>query len=241
MPASKGEKMATIEDKTIMENPNLNSPRTLEVMSKVLRFNQNEADANRACFDDMGILSINLMSGPGSGKTTLLEATAKKAGFKFGVIEGDLETSRDADRLKVLGVSAYQIMTGTSCHLNAKMVQKAIPQLGLDGIEVLFVENVGNLVCPASYDLGTHLNVVLLSTPEGDDKVLKYPVMFRTADLVIVTKVELAPLFDFSVEKVRAEVAKLKPEIKTIAISSKTGEGFDEWLEFVKSHQKSAK
>lgn len=220
----------------ILKNPNLNSPRTLEVMSKVLKFNENEAEANRNLFDDIGILAINLMSGPGSGKTSLLEATAKANPFKFGVIEGDLETERDADRLRSLGINAYQILTGTSCHLNAKMVQKAIPQLGLDGIEVLFVENVGNLVCPASYELGTHLNVVLLSTPEGDDKVLKYPVMFRTADLVIVTKAELAPMFDFDIERVRSEVSKLKPEIKTIALSSKTGEGFDQWTSFVKSH-----
>ncbi|MGE4296356.1 MAG: hydrogenase nickel incorporation protein HypB [Campylobacterales bacterium] len=233
--------MTSLDKTTVSQNPKLNNPKTLEVMTRVLKANANEAAANRACFDDMNLLTINLMSGPGSGKTTLLETTAQKADFSFGVIEGDLETERDAERLQKLGVRAYQIMTGTSCHLDAKMVQKAIPQLGLDGLQVLFVENVGNLVCPASYDLGTHLNVVLLSTPEGDDKVLKYPVMFRTADLVLVTKAELAPMFDFSIDRVRSEVKQLKPEIETIALSAKTGEGFDAWLDFVKSHLKGAK
>ena len=233
--------MTSLEKSTIPQNPKLNNPKTIEVMTRALKANENEASANRACFDNMGLLAVNLMSGPGSGKTTLLETTAKKAGFSFGVIEGDLETERDAERLQKLGVRAYQIMTGTSCHLDAKMVQKALPDLGLDNLDVLFVENVGNLVCPASYDLGTHLNVVLLSTPEGDDKVLKYPVMFRTADLVLVTKAELAPMFDFSIDRVRSEVKQLKPEIETIALSAKTGEGFDAWLNFVKNRLKGAK
>lgn len=225
---------------SVENNPHLNSPKTLEVMSRVLKANDTEAAANRACFDEMGLLAINLMSGPGSGKTTLLEATAKAADFRFGVIEGDLETERDADRLRAVGVRAYQIVTGTSCHLNAKMVHKAIGQLGLDELDVLFVENVGNLVCPASHDLGTHLNVILLSTPEGDDKVLKYPVMFRTADLVLVTKAELAGHFDFDVQKVREEVNQLKPGIQTLALSAKTGEGIDQWLDFVRQHKKGA-
>ncbi len=225
---------------SIESNPHLNNPKTLEVMSRVLKANDTEAAANRACFEQMGLLAINLMSGPGSGKTTLLEATAKAADFRFGVIEGDLETERDADRLRAVGVRAYQIVTGTSCHLNAKMVQKAINPLGLDELDVLFVENVGNLVCPASHELGTHLNVVLLSTPEGDDKVLKYPVMFRKADLVLVTKVDLAEHFDFDVQKVRREVQQLRPDTPTIALSAKTGEGIEQWLAFIAQQRNGA-
>ncbi|MDR2904389.1 MAG: hydrogenase nickel incorporation protein HypB [Helicobacteraceae bacterium] len=218
---------------TILENPNLNAPKTIEIMRRVLAKNDDKAAQNRALFDDMGILALNLMSSPGSGKTTLLEATARSARFKFAVIEGDLETNRDAERLQRAGIAARQIVTGTACHLEADMVQKAIAALGIDGIDALIVENVGNLVCPADYALGTHLNIVLLSTPEGDDKVLKYPVMFRAADLVIITKAELASLFDFSLDRARDEARQLKPEIKTIALSAKTGEGMSEWLDFV--------
>ncbi|GHV04427.1 hydrogenase accessory protein HypB [Campylobacterota bacterium] len=228
--------MPTVNNSTIVSNPNLKQPKTIAIMKRVLESNDQNAIANQRSFDERHILAINLMSSPGSGKTTLLEATARKAKFKFAVIEGDMETNRDADRLLKLGVNAYQICTGTACHLEADMVRNAADQMNLNGIEVLFVENVGNLVCPASYELGTHLNVVLLSTPEGDDKVLKYPVMFRTADLVLITKAELAPMFDFSVDRVRSEVRQLKPEIKTVAVSAKTGEGFDDWLAFIEAH-----
>ncbi|GHS88332.1 hydrogenase accessory protein HypB [Campylobacterota bacterium] len=223
---------------TVLENPNLNAPKTIEIMRKVLQKNEDCAASNRACFDMMGILALNLMSSPGSGKTTLLEATAKHADFRFGVIEGDLETNRDAERLQKAGIRAYQITTGTACHLEANMVQSAIAKMGVDNLDVVFVENVGNLVCPADYALGTHLNIVLLSTPEGDDKVLKYPVMFRAADLVLVTKAELAPLFEFSIDRVRSEVGKLKPQIQTIALSAKSGEGLDLWLNFINNARK---
>ncbi|GHV59941.1 hydrogenase accessory protein HypB [Campylobacterota bacterium] len=225
--------MPTIENSTILDNPNLNSPKTITVMKRVLAVNETEAIANRKLFDFRGILAINLMSSPGSGKTTLLEATARSAKFRFGVIEGDMETNRDADRLLKLGVRAHQITTGTACHLEAPMIAKAIEQFSLDDLDAVFVENVGNLVCPASYELGTHLNVVLLSTPEGDDKVLKYPVMFRAADLVLITKAELAPIFEFNIQRVKDEVHQLNPHISTIALSAKTSEGLDEWLKFV--------
>ena len=225
--------MPTIENSTILDNPNLNAPATVSVMKRVLAANETEAIANRSRFDDRKILAINLMSSPGSGKTTLLEATARSAQFRFGVIEGDMETNRDAERLLKLGVRAYQITTGTACHLEAPMIAKAFERFSLDDLAVVFVENVGNLVCPASYELGTHLNVVLLSTPEGDDKVLKYPVMFRAADLVLITKAELAPIFDFDIERVKAEVHQLNPHINTFALSAKTGEGIEKWLRFV--------
>ncbi|MDR2152016.1 MAG: hydrogenase nickel incorporation protein HypB [Helicobacteraceae bacterium] len=225
--------MSSIEN--VENNPNLNRVKTIAVMKRVLETNDQNAIANRREFDAKGILSINLMSSPGSGKTTLLEATAKAADFKFAVIEGDMETNRDADRLAKLGVQARQITTGTACHLEADMVREAMSQMKLDGLNAVFIENVGNLVCPASYELGSHINVALISTPEGDDKVLKYPVMFRLVDLVLITKVELAPLFDFSVDRVVSEARRLKPEVETIALSAKTGEGMDRWLSFVKS------
>jgi hydrogenase nickel incorporation protein HypB len=225
--------MSSLE--TAENNPILGGAKTLAIMKRVLESNDQNAIANQRRFDELGVLAINLMSSPGSGKTTLLEATARKADFKFAVIEGDMETNRDADRLKKLGVQAYQITTGTACHLEADMVRGAMDKMDLDGLDVVFIENVGNLVCPASYELGSHINVALISTPEGDDKVLKYPVTFRVADLAIVTKAELAPLFEFSVERVRDEVKRIKPEIETIALSAKTGEGFDVWLDFIKS------
>ncbi|MDR0747334.1 MAG: hydrogenase nickel incorporation protein HypB [Helicobacteraceae bacterium] len=226
----------SIEESTVLDNPNLNGAKTIAVMERALASNDKNALLNRREFDKKGILAINLMSSPGSGKTTLLEATAKRSGLRFAVVEGDMETNRDADRLIKLGVKAYQITTGTACHLEADMVKKALENLELSDLDVIFVENVGNLVCPASYELGTHLNVVLLSTPEGDDKVLKYPVMFRKADLVLITKSELAELFDFSFDRVRDEARKLKPEIETIALSAKTGENFERWLAYVDSH-----
>lgn len=225
--------MSSIEN--VENNPNLNNAKTVTIMRRVLETNDQNAVANRREFDAKGVLAINLMSSPGSGKTTLLEATAKAADFKFAVIEGDMETNRDAKRLAKLGVQAYQITTGTACHLEADMVRDAMSKMELGGLDVVFIENVGNLVCPASYELGSHINVALISTPEGDDKVLKYPVMFRAVDLALITKVELAGLFDFSVDRVVSEAKRLKPEIETIALSAKTGEGVDRWLSFIKS------
>jgi len=184
----------------IHDNPQLNDKKTVQVITKILDANDKEADNNRKHFDDRKILALNLMSSPGSGKTTLLEKTAELAPFKFAVIEGDLETNKDADRIKAKGIPAYQITTGTACHLDAFMVHKGIHNIPLDEVEVVFVENVGNLVCPASYDVGTHINVALVSVPEGEDKIPKYPVMFRAADLIIITKTDLLPHFDFDLE-----------------------------------------
>jgi hydrogenase nickel incorporation protein HypB len=226
----------SIEDSIVVDNPNLNGAKIIAVMERALASNDKNAILNRREFDKKGILAINLMSSPGSGKTTLLEATAKRSGLRFAVVEGDMETNRDADRLIELGIKAYQITTGTACHLEADMVRKALDNLDLSDLDAVFVENVGNLVCPASYELGTHLNVVLLSTPEGDDKVLKYPVMFRKADLVLITKSELAELFDFSFDRVKDEARKLKPGIEIIALSAKTGENLERWLAYVDSH-----
>ena len=209
------------EDKleNVYANPQLNEKKTVDVIKKILDKNNQEAKHNREHFEKNGVLAINIMSSPGSGKTTLLECLASVAKFKFSVIEGDLETSKDAQRLQEKGIEAYQIQTGSACHLDAFMVHKALHHINLKNIEVCFVENVGNLVCPASYDVGCHLNIVLISVPEGDDKIAKYPVMFRKADLVLMTKTDLLPYFDYDIESEKAEARKLKPNVDILAVN----------------------
>ncbi|MGB2553500.1 hydrogenase nickel incorporation protein HypB [Campylobacter sp. MOP51] len=214
-------------------HPALNDSKTVEVITKILSQNDKEAAHNRAHLDEHGILCVNLMSSPGAGKTTLLEATIKSGKFKIGVVEGDLETNQDADRIIAAGAKAHQITTGQSCHLDAFMVHEGLHHLPLNDLDLVFVENVGNLVCPASYDVGSHFNVVLLSVPEGSDKVSKYPVMFRSADLVIITKTSLLPHFDFDVKKVVTEARKLNPKVDIIELDSKTGEGVEKWLKYL--------
>ena len=217
------------------DNPQLNDKKTIEVITKILDKNDHEAAHNRAHFDEHGVLALNLMSSPGSGKTTLLEAIADSGTLKFGVIEGDLETNRDADRIKAKGIPAFQIQTGSACHLDAFMVHKGLHEMPMDDIDVCFIENVGNLVCPASYDVGSHLNIVLVSVPEGEDKIEKYPVMFRAADLVLITKTDLLPHFDFSVDNAKAAARKLKPGVDILEVSTKdlaTVRKVIDWIEF---------
>lgn len=216
-------------------NPQLNDKKTVDVIAKILDKNDHEAGHNRSHFDKHGVLAINLMSSPGSGKTAMLEKFAELAAFKFGVIEGDLETSRDADRLKAKGIPAYQIQTGSACHLDAFMVHKGLHDMPLKDIDVCFVENVGNLVCPASYDVGTHLNIVLVSVPEGNDKIAKYPVMFRKADLVLITKTDLLPFIEYDVESEKKEARKIKPNVDILEINIKDDDSIKkvmEWIEF---------
>ncbi|MBT8442657.1 MAG: hydrogenase nickel incorporation protein HypB, partial [Gammaproteobacteria bacterium] len=180
--------------------------RTLEVMKGLLSANDAQATRNRDALGRHNILAINLMSSPGAGKTTLLEATAEliPEDLRVAVIEGDLATENDADRVRAAGFKAVQITTGNACHLDAAMIAVAMTDLNLHEIHILFIENVGNLVCPASFDLGQHLNVTLLSVPEGDDKPAKYPVMFRAADLVLISKSDLLPVLDdFKPEKAK--------------------------------------
>ena len=217
------------------DNPQLNDPKTISVITKILDKNYHEAEHNRKHFDSRNVLCINLMSSPGSGKTTLLEHLNDVSNFKFGVVEGDLETSRDADRLKNKGIAAHQIQTGSACHLDAFMVHKALHHMDLDSIDVCFIENVGNLVCPASYDVGSHLNVVLVSIPEGEDKIIKYPVMFRKADLILFTKVDLLPYFEYDIEKEKSEARKLKPNVDILEVSTKDNDSLKkvaEWIKF---------
>jgi len=184
----------------------------VSVLHSLLHENNHTAEHNREHFDYHNVLAINLMSSPGAGKTSLLEATiqilndeANENQLRIAVIEGDLETENDAERIRKLGIKAIQIATGNACHLDAHMVHDALHNLDLSQFDIVFIENVGNLVCPASFDLGQHLNVTLLSVPEGDDKPAKYPVMFRTADLVMISKCDLLPVLDdFDPEKAEA-------------------------------------
>jgi len=217
-------------------NPTLEDKKTVEVITKILDANDRQAESNRKHFDEHGIFAINLMSSPGAGKTTLLEKTIEilKDELKIGVIEGDLETNRDAERIKDKGAPAYQITTGQACHLDAFMVHEGIHHLPLEELDLVFVENVGNLVCPASYDIGTHLNVVLLSVPEGDDKPAKYPVMFRSADLLLITKADLIDYFDFSIEKAVEETRKLNPKVDVMVVSTKEEKTLENWINFIK-------
>jgi len=217
------------------DNPQLNDKKTIDIITKILDKNDHEAGHNREHFNKHNVLSINLMSSPGSGKTTLLEHLSDVADFKFGVVEGDLETSKDADRLKSKGIEAHQIQTGSACHLDAFMVHKALHHLNLEKIDVCFVENVGNLVCPASYDVGSHLNIVLVSIPEGEDKIAKYPVMFRSADLILFTKTDLLPYFDYDIESEKASARKLKPNVDILEVSTKDAKSLKkvaQWIEF---------
>ncbi|MEQ1710338.1 MAG: hydrogenase nickel incorporation protein HypB [Hyphomicrobium sp.] len=211
---------------------------TVEVLANLLSANDREASHNRAHLDQHGILAINLMSSPGSGKTSLLEATidaiAKR--LRIAVIEGDLATENDAARIRAKGIPAVQITTGQACHLDAHMVHSALHQLDLSAIDVLFIENVGNLVCPASFDLGHHINVTLLSVTEGDDKPAKYPVMFRAADLVLLTKADLLDVLgdDFDAAAATEYVRALSNEAPVLTVSTRRPRGvsaFIEWLD----------
>ena len=209
---------------------------SVEVLKGLLDANDHQASHNREHFERHNVLAVNLMSSPGAGKTALLEATIEALGdgLKVAVVEGDLETENDAERIRKKGVPAVQISTGSACHLDAHMVHTALHDLDLDGIDVVFIENVGNLVCPASFDLGQHLNVTLLSTPEGHDKPAKYPVMFRAADLVVITKSDLLRVLDdFDPEYATSCLRKLASLAPVMELSAKSGAGVPAWLNWV--------
>ena len=180
-----------------------------------------------------GILFINLIGSPGSGKTTLLEETAKRASFRMAVIEGDLETSRDAERLAVLGVNSYQINTHGGCHLEAHIVDRVINEMPLDDVDVLFVENVGNLVCPAEFDLGEDFKAAVLSTPEGADKPLKYPMLFANSLAIILTKTDLLPYVRFDMQMFREDISSINPVVPVFEVDLVNGNGIDVWIEFI--------
>ncbi len=209
----------------------------VQVLEGLLSENDHVAAHNREHFDRHGVLAINLMSSPGSGKTRLLEATITALGdeLRIAVVEGDLETENDAQRIRDKGVNAVQITTGTACHLDAHMVHGALHAVDLDDVDILFIENVGNLVCPASFDLGQHRNVTLLSVTEGDDKPAKYPVIFRAADLVLISKADLLPVLDdFSPSKAEGHLRQLASAAPLITLSAKSGVGLDNWLAWLR-------
>ena len=201
------------------------------VLRELLSENDRLAAHNRRHFDAHGVLVVNLMSSPGAGKTSLLERTVTALpGRRIAVIEGDLATENDARRIRAKGVPAVQITTGSACHLDARMVHEALDALALEGLELLFIENVGNLVCPASFDLGQHLDVALLSVPEGDDKPQKYPVMFRAADLLLLTKTDLLPLLpEFDLARAEEGVRMLASAAPVLHLSCRSGAGIDAW------------
>ena len=209
----------------------------VSVLKGLLAKNDDQAAHNRQHFDARGILTINLMSSPGSGKTALLEATldALRGELTCAVIEGDLETENDANRIRAKGVQAHQIVTGTACHLDAHLVHDALHHMNLDGVDILFIENVGNLVCPASFDLGQHINLTLLSVTEGDDKPAKYPVMFRAADAMLLTKTDLlAVLDDFEPAKAEGHLRNLANPAPVFQVSARKGLGMENWLDWLR-------
>jgi hydrogenase nickel incorporation protein HypB len=215
--------------------------RVVDVFEGLLDTNNAQAEANRRHIEAIGAVAINMISGPGSGKTTLLEKTIDllETQLRIGVIEGDIETERDAERIRAKGVPVVQLTTGGACHLDAPLVHQGIHslerQLNGRGLDLLFIENVGNLVCPATFDLGEHRRVVLVSVPEGSDKPTKYPKAFMSSHAFIITKKDVLPYFDFSLEKAEIEALKLNPNLSVISLSAFTGEGLDAWVSYLRS------
>ena len=219
-------------------NAHLVDTKSVEVLTHLLHENNHVAAHNREHFERHGVLALNLMSAPGSGKTSLLEATIEALGgdLKVAVVEGDLETENDAERIRARGVPAVQITTGQACHLDAHMVHDALHDMDLDGIDILFIENVGNLVCPASFDLGHHANVTLLSVTEGDDKPAKYPVMFRAADLVLLSKSDFLDVIDdFDPARAERHVRELANAAPVHTLSVRRPETLAPWLDWLRA------
>src|SRR5574340_421046 len=205
------------------------------IAQNILAANESIAVEIRQFLTERGIRTINLMSSPGAGKTTLLERTIERLGRQIGigVIEGDIETGHDAERIEAAGAETVQINTRGACHLEAHMVRDALQALDLTGMKLLFIENIGNLVCPAAWDLGEDLRVVVASTTEGDDKPEKYPHMFAISQVMVVNKIDLLPYVDYSVERVRRQALAINPNLRIFEISCRTGEGLDGWCEWL--------
>ena len=216
--------------------PGMDQQRMVEIEQDILGKNDRYAAGNRQHFADRGILALNLVSSPGSGKTTLLTATldALAGELPLAVIEGDQETSHDADRIRATGAPALQINTGKGCHLDAHMVGHAVESLDPADGSVLFIENVGNLVCPAAFDLGEAHKVAILSVTEGEDKPIKYPDMFQAADLIILNKIDLLPYLQFDVAKCLEYANRVKPGVQVLQLSATSGEGMENWLQWIR-------
>jgi hydrogenase nickel incorporation protein HypB len=204
----------------------------IKLVKDILQANEVIAAQNKELFADKGVYVINLMGGAGAGKTTLLERTIErlKGRRRMAVIEGDIATSRDAERIAALQIPAVQINTGGECHLDGNMVRTGLEQLNFDGIDLLVVENVGNLVCPAEFNIGEDIKVMVCSVAEGDDKPLKYPLMFQVSSVLLLNKMDLLPHVAFDVERFRADALKVNPRLEIIPLSCTTGEGLDTWL-----------
>jgi len=210
----------------------MSQAREVDVRQPILAANAAAADTLRERFAAAGTLVVNLISAPGSGKTTLLEVTVPRLralGLRMAALEGDIATERDAERLRAAGIPAYQIVTGGTCHLDARLVSAGLDQAAFGPLDVLFIENVGNLVCPTSYDLGEDLKVALLSVTEGEDKPFKYPGIFARAEVTVVTKADLLPHVPFKLDEARAQVRTLRPDGRWIVTSATTGQGIEEW------------
>jgi hydrogenase nickel incorporation protein HypB len=208
----------------------------ISVVKDILEANDRIANENRAIFDETDLMVFNLMSSPGAGKTTLLEKTidALKGEVGIGVIEGDIQSSQDAERIAAKGIPVVQINTGGACHIDGNMIRDTFQEFNFSELDLLVVENVGNLVCPAEFKLGEDFKAMILSLPEGDDKPTKYPLMFRESKVLLINKIDLAPYLDCSVENMEKEALKVNPHLKVFKVSCKTGEGLDDWFQWLK-------
>ncbi|AKG54319.1 [NiFe] hydrogenase nickel incorporation-associated protein HypB [Dehalogenimonas sp. WBC-2] len=209
----------------------------IKVLKDIMAANSATAEANQARLDANSILGINIMASPGSGKTTFILGTIDSLGQDtcIGVIEGDLASSVDAEKVAQKNAPVVQINTGGGCHLDANQISAGLDNLPLDSLDVVLIENVGNLVCPSEFKLGEHKRVVILSVPEGDDKPYKYPGMFATADIIVISKIDIMPYFDFDLQKFKNAVAGLNPGVRIFPLSVRTGEGFSDWTDWLKS------
>ncbi|KPK03424.1 MAG: hydantoin utilization protein A [Anaerolineae bacterium SG8_19] len=207
----------------------------ITVVEKILGANERLAETNRLALDQAGVFGLNLMASPGAGKTSLIEHTIRRLAdrYQIAVVDGDVATSIDADRAAAAGAQAVQINTGGECHLDAVMLQEALAQLDLPSIDLLIVENVGNLICPANFQLGTHKSVLIASVPEGDDKPYKYPGMYQGVDALVINKIDLQPYIEFDMDYFRRGVEALNPGLVTFPLSCRTGQGLEDWLAWV--------
>jgi len=212
----------------------------VSVVKNILEANDRIAQENRVIFDEKNLLVFNLMSSPGAGKTSLLEKTidALKDELKIGVIEGDIQSSQDAERIAEKGIPAVQINTGGACHLDGNMIRDTFKEFDFNVLDLLVVENVGNLVCPAEFKVGEDFKAMILSVTEGEDKPAKYPLMFHESKVLLINKIDLLPYVDCSVEKIREEVLKINPGMTIFEVSCKTGEGLDAWYDWVREEVK---
>ena len=215
-------------------------PQNISVVEKILSANDRLAQENRTRIDSAGVFSINIMASPGAGKTSLIEQTVRalQGKLRIGMINGDIATSLDADRAAAAGAQAVQINTGGECHLDAIMLQEALLRMDLSTIDLLIVENVGNLICPASFMLGTHKNILVASIPEGDDKPYKYPGMYRGTDAVVINKIDLLPYVSFHMDYFQKGIEVLNPGVVQFQLSCRTGEGLDAWRDWLISQVK---